>query len=485
MNPPYFLGIDIGTQGARIILIDSRGQVIASSQENFPLSTQSREEQSPQLWWQACLNCLRQVITTVKGRVSPAEILSASVTSTSGTVIPLDRDNEPLHNALMYSDQRSDKQGALCRQIALEFNNQGYTGFNSSSGLSKILWFVNTFPEKAERINLWSHAADYITGKLSGAWGISDQTNVLKSGYDLHKDEWPDYLFRNLPLERKWFPKVVASGVFIGSVEPSLAKYLGLDSAMQIVAGMTDGCASQVASGAVKPGDWNTTIGTTMVIKGVTVQEIKDNENRLYSHRHPEGFWMPGGAANIGADWIVNDFGEDIVTLNESAEKIIPTSSFVYPLRAAGERFPFIAPQARGFEPHGLSKLERFTAGMEGVGYIERYAYELIAKLGGEDIENVFTAGGGSNSEVWLRIRSNILNLPIYKMKNVTGAVGAAILAASTTHFKTITEATRAMTQIEKQIFPEKDLAEKYDAYYRKFVKTLMEKGYINEELYA
>src|SRR5690606_39859763 len=81
-----------------------------------------------------------------------------------------------------------------------------------------------------------------------------------------------------------------------------------------------DGCASQVASGAVNIGDWNTTIGTTLVIKGVTNEEIKDPEGRLYSHRHPEGFWMPGGASNTGADWVSADFSNDLESLNQQAE---------------------------------------------------------------------------------------------------------------------------------------------------------------------
>ena len=52
--PSYFIGIDIGTQGARVILLDTAGNVIASEEETFALSEQSREEQSPVEWWE-CL----------------------------------------------------------------------------------------------------------------------------------------------------------------------------------------------------------------------------------------------------------------------------------------------------------------------------------------------------------------------------------------------------------------------------------------------
>jgi len=125
---------------------------------------------------------------------------------------------------------------------------------------------------------------------------------------------------------------------------------------------------------------------------------------------------------------------------------------------------------------------ERFTANMEGVAYMERFAFELIESLSGEQVNAVFTAGGGSNSDAWLTIRANVLNVPVHKMKYVSGAIGAAVLAASTTHYPSIIEAARAMTKVDKTVKPEKELAEKYEANYQKFVQTMLNKGYIQKE---
>lgn len=485
MTPPFFLGIDVGTQGARVVLIDANGEQAGEVGETFKLDKQSLQEQSPAEWWHACLRSLKALIAQTKNTVDPHTIIAVSVTSTSGTVIPLNALNEPLHNAIMYSDKRSVKEGELCTQKALQFHNSGYTSFNSSSGLSKIVWFAHTFPLEAQKIGKWIHAADFIIGKLSDNWGITDYTNALKSGYDLDKNEWPEYLYTELPLQKEWLPEVVPSGTPIGTLKPGIAAEIGLNMQVQVVAGMTDGCASQIASGAVKVGDWNTTIGTTLVIKGVTVNEIKDPEGRLYNHRHPEGYWMPGGASNIGADWVTQDFNEDLNVLNEKAFELIPTNKLSYPLRQQGERFPFIAPGARGFEEEGLSKEERFAANMEGVAFIERYAYEMIEKLSGEKVAAVYSAGGASNSGTWLTIRSNVMNLPVYKMKHITGAVGAAILAASKTYFSSVTEATRALTQVETAVQPDKVLAEKYNKIYNRFLQVLLNKGYIKNEVYA
>src|SRR5690606_5065000 len=211
-----------------------------------------------------------------KQLVEGLEIKSIGVTSTSGTVIPLDKDNNPLHSAIMYSDQRSAKSSVKVKELAEDFFKEeyGYTNYNSSSGLSKMVWFVENYPEEASKIQYWIHASDYITGQLCGCFNITDYTNALKSGYDVKKNEWSSYIYEKLPIKREWLQEVVPTGQALGFLKTELAEALELNSQIQVVTGLTDGCASQIASGAVEVGDWNTTIGTTMVIKGITHKEI-------------------------------------------------------------------------------------------------------------------------------------------------------------------------------------------------------------------
>lgn len=477
MATACFIGIDVGTQGARVVLMDATGNLLGSREEHFPLHEKMREEQSPTGWWDACLGCLHSLLTDTPHR---SQVKAIAVTSTSGTIVPIDHQHQPLHNAIMYSDGRQAEAGKVCSEIARQYHPHGYTQFNSSSGLSKMCWFVQQFPEAATQLYKFIHAADYITGQLSGRFDITDATNALKSGYDVAAQEWPAYLWQQLPLQPSWLPVVVPAGTPLGKILPSMAAALGLPEEVIIVAGMTDGCASQVAAGAVRPGDWNTTIGTTLVVKGVTTQYINDPSGALYCHRHPEGYWMPGGASNTGADWISKKFPGDLALLNKQALEIIPTGHFSWPLLQQGERFPFVAPQARGFEAVGLSNVESYAAGMEGVAYIERYAYQLIRQLSGEKVEKVYTAGGASNSLAWLTIRSNVLNLPVIKMKHVSGAAGAAILAASKTWYTNIMEATAAMTQVAEEIQPVPSLVKNYDHGYTEFIQLLKEKGYIS-----
>jgi sugar (pentulose or hexulose) kinase len=466
-----FIGIDIGTQGLRVAAMDSKGNLAASCKEHF-IWTDNREEQDPDIWWSVLLDALRNLSHKLKETGSLPRIKAISVTSTSGTVIPLDGNGNPLHAALMYSDKRSHQEAELCSEAS-------GLPLNSSFGLPKMVWFTKQFPDKSLRIRSWCHAADYIIGKLSGIWGITDYTNALKSGYDLEREQWPDYIGSKLQLPLSWFPQVVPPGSVIGTLSTSVCELTGLPSSIRVVAGMTDGCSSQIASGCVKLGDWNTTIGTTLVIKGVTRKPIRDPLGRVYNHKHPQGYWMPGGASNTGADWISRDYRQyDLQLLNLEAAAWTPTPWLCYPLLQEGERFPFVAPAARGFDASGLTPVQTFAARLEGVAYIERLAYECLEDLSGEEAGRIYSAGGGSLSDLWLNIRSSVLQKPIYKMKHVEGSAGAAMVAASQTEFRTLEEAVRSMVQIDKFIEPG-PYQEVYSESFGSFKALLTDKGYL------
>ncbi|MFT4094045.1 MAG: FGGY-family carbohydrate kinase [Niabella sp.] len=485
MSEAYFVGIDIGTQGARVVLLDKRGTPIASEEEAFLLNGLSRVVQSPTLWWACCNRLLSVLFESLADDIDLSAVKSIAVTSTSGTVIPVNKQYEPLYGAIMYSDPGAADEAALCRQAAQEAGVEGYTGFNTSCGLPKMLWFQKQFPEYTKEVYKFIHAADFITGRLCGKYEVTDYTNALKSGYNLHTNQWPAYITGHLGIPAQWLQQVIPSGKPLEVLDRRLSRKWGLSDTVIITTGITDGCASQIASGAVSPGQWNTTIGTTMVIKGVTNDEIRDGLGRIYNHRHPDGYWMPGGAGNIGADWVSRDFSERLSELNLLAEATVPSGAISYPLVQQGERFPFIAPDATGFEAEGLSLIELFVSKMEGVAYVEKYAFELMEHLSGEQVNTVFTAGGASNSDIWLRIRANVLNKKICKMKNVSGAVGAAVLAASGAYYSSLATAAAAMCRVEKIVEPQPALVRKYDQYYKRFILMLQEKKYLGENIYA
>ena len=338
------VGIDLGTQGIRALAVAADGRVVAGAQQSLPAAPGGLpagwSEQDPLGWRRAMMTCLRALTGQLPARTRVAGVC---VDSTSGTILPVDAAGKPLHNALMYNDQRSEPQVQAVRTAGADLQAKlGYV-FGSSYALPKLLWFRRERPEVYALTALFVHAADYLSGCLTGNFALSDTSNALKTGYDLIDLRWPDFIERDLGIELAKLPQVLLPGECMGEINQRAAEESGLPAGTLVYAGATDGTAAQLASGAALPGDWNSTLGTTLVFKGISTRLLPDPLGRVYYHRHPEGWWMPGGASNTGTEWIMRDYpGEDLDLLNRGAESRLPTGLLSYPLAKRGERFPFV-----------------------------------------------------------------------------------------------------------------------------------------------
>lgn len=471
-----YIGVDIGTQGVRVMAIDDRGDLVA--QDHLPLTVDQSppRQHDPEDWWSAVLLLLGSVDASLKRSARSLRPVSISVAGTSGTIIPLDDHYRPICGALMYSDTRAFTENERVRDLAPEL------GCSISWAIPKMMWLQNHHPHLVEHIRAWCHVTDFIIGRLTGQWQMTDETSALKSGYDPVAKAWSSVLWERLGIVRDALPNVVPSGSPIGPVLPSICEETGLPADVIVTTGMTDGCASQVASGAVSLGSWNTTIGTTMVIKGVTQERIANPTAAMYHHRHPDGYWMPGGASNTGAEWISKDYDNcDLESLNRMAQQRTPTRELSYPLCAEGERFPFVAREARGFDPSQLDDVTRFTARMEGVAYLERLAYAILERFSKEPATCVYSAGGGSKSDVWLGIRSGVLQRTVIRSRYPDGAVGAAVVGASRTAFSSLGEAAQRLIKAGRIVEPQRDgSAAIYDDTYHRFCEELHRRGYLD-----
>jgi sugar (pentulose or hexulose) kinase len=246
---------------------------------------------------------------------------------------------------------------------------------------------------------------------------------------------------------------------------------------------MTDGCASQVATGAVGLNQWNSTLGTTLVIKGVTRDLIRDPQGRVYCHRHPDGYWQPGGASNTGGECIARKFDTaNLDALGEQARKLTPTNIIAYPLMRTGERFPFANPAAEGFFlGDARDEATLYTACLEGVGYVERLAYDVLKGLGAEMTDEICVAGGANKAAAWLQIRADILQKTLLVPAHSGAAMGAAIIAAGGTIYQGIVPAARAMVRIVKRVEPRRELQSAYEERYNRFRVELQKRGYLEK----
>jgi D-ribulokinase len=480
--PDVVIGLDLGTQGVRALAVNPRGEVLAAAQQLLAVSPALPPgwfEQDPADWWRAACACLRQVVNDLP----PAtRVDGIAVDSTSGTILPLDGNGQPLYPALMYNDNRSEAQSRRVQVAAQTHQERFGIRFGSSFALPKLLWFKEEQPEIFACTARFLHAADYLAGCLSGEFRYSDASNALKTGYDLIENRWPDFIAHDLDIPLRLLPEVLPIGAPLGAVCQRAGDETGLPPGTLIYAGATDGTAAQFASGAAQPGEWNSTLGTTLVFKGVSRELRLDPLGRVYSHRHPEGWWMPGGASSTGTDWIQAEHpGADLSRLDQAAEQVLPTRWLRYPLLKPGERFPFLCPNAAGFfnAGPGVDEVQRYAAGLEGLALLERLGYETLAGIGLEVGPRIYLTGGGAKSDLWSRLRASVLQKELLLPQVPETAFGAALIAASGCWYSTLGQAARQMVRIARTVAPDSVWGDHYAGQYECFLRELRLRGYL------
>jgi xylulokinase len=483
----YFIGLDIGTQGARVIIASTSGTIAASANSRIKgkLNLTKKEhyfEQGPGTWWEAAKKALQKSINIFKNKdLDIRNIKSIAVDGTSGTVVPFGHDGKVTRNAIMYKDSRSETQAKKVNEYARDvIEKLGYR-FKASFALPKILWIKENEPEIYEATKYFLHQTDYIVGRLTGVFNVSDHLNAFKTGFDLLEYKWPDFIERDIGISLEKLPEVIRPGESISKINSSVAEDLGLPKDTQVIAGMTDSNASIFSSGASIPGDLNSTIGTTLVIKGITPDLVKDDLGRVYCHLHPEGSWLAGGASSTGGECLEYKFkGRDYKKMDQAASGLGPTGLLIYPLVGTGERFPFIAKDAREFiEGKYKSENQLYRGYLEGVSYLEKLSFEIMEELKVEIRDKIYITGGGAKSDVWSQIRADILGKILIRPKVEDTAMGAAIIASSKIYFKDITEASKNMVRIESKFYPQESNTRIYSGFYSNFKDELSKRGYI------
>lgn len=411
--PDLFLGIDIGTSGARALVIDSSGAVRGAGKA--AMAAFGPNHRAPDVWWQAGQAAVKAAL----GQVDPLEVRAVSVDGTSGTMLAVDEDLTPLGDGLMYNDACRDAQ-IIDRIAAAAPGNSAAVGANSA--LARAISLGKAGPASL------LHQADWIAAQFSGR-RISDENNALKTGYDLAARAWPGWISQT-GFDRSLLPEVVAPGTAIGPVTPAAQQAFGLSAGAQVVAGTTDGCASFVATGADAPGESVTALGTTMTIKLLSDQPVSAPEYGIYSHRIL-GQWLAGGASNTGGRVLLKHFdAETIARLTQDIDPETDSPLDYYPLAEPGERFPIADPAlAPRMEPRPQDDAAFLQGLFDGIARIEALAYTRLKELGAPALASVRTVGGGAQNAVWTRMRERRLGVPMRAPASAEAAYGSALLA--------------------------------------------------------
>ncbi|KAE8667392.1 Xylulose kinase-1 isoform 2 [Hibiscus syriacus] len=387
-----YLGMDFGTSGARYALIDKQGTIHAEGKREYP---QYLKEDSMD-WGRSWKTTLFSLLEDVPVHLCPL-VASISLDGTSATTLIIDSNTgELVARPYLYNESCPDAL-PLVKSIA----PINHTVCSGSSTLCKLVsWWNNDNSDKKSTMLL--HQADWLLWLLHGQLGVSDYNNALKVGYDPEIDSYPDWLLSQ-PYARL-LPTVKAPGTSIGHLKGNIR--------------------TQFAR-ATKPGKAVTSLGSTLAIKLLSTTRIEDARYGVYSHRLDDK-WLVGGASNTGGAVLKEIFTDE--QLDKLSEHINPMKASpldYYPLRSVGERFPVADPNMEPrLHPRPESDVEYLHGILESIARIEAKAYILLKDLGATQVDEVFTAGGGSKNDKWTKIRERVLGLPVSRATQTEAAYG-------------------------------------------------------------
>lgn len=496
-----WIGIDLGTQGVRGLVVDDDGQVLAVAER--PLTSHTGEiegrrthEQDPEQWWSATAEVLSQLVGALQEQDGPApEIAGIACDATSGSFLLADPSGRPVTAGLMYDDARGAGELDDVRAAGQVLWQQLGLSVQGSWALPRMVWLARQgrWPDKARLL----HQGDLIVERLVGHPVATDTSQALKSGVDLQAVSWPAEILAALDVPVQSLPSVVLPGAPLGVVSRAAAELTGVAAGTPVFAGCTDGCAAQLGAGAVAPGQWNAVLGTTLVLKGVTEELLHDPTGALYSHRSPDGGWWPGGASSTGAAAVRDLFADtDLETLTRAAARLdLADVPVAYPLTSRGERFPFVAAAAEGFALVGdqattpLAGLgavrddaTAFAAVALGVASIERLCVDLL-DLSGAPVDSVAMTGGGARNLWWTQLRCDLLGVPVQLPERAESALGAAVLAAGGRGAGGLAGAARRLVRQRTVLEPDAGRAQRLLAAHVALVEALSSRGWLDERL--
>ena len=438
----YFLGIDTSTTSSKALLIDENGTVIAVASSPHTLQTPQPlwSEQDPLEWWEAVSLSIRSVL--VKAGISGEAVGAVGLTGQMHGLVLLDGEGEILRPAILWNDQRTQRQ---CDEIHQRIGKERFiqiTGNVALTGFTapKILWVQENEPEVFNQVKHILLPKDYIRYRLTGDYAMDKADGAGTVLFDLKTRTWSPEILEALEINPGWLPPTFEGTEFTGSISEAAASVTGLTTGTPVAAGGGDQAAQAVGVGAVEPGIVGVTVGTSGVVFATTPSALVEPEGRLHAFCHAvPGLWHFMGVMLSAAgslQWYRDTLApgvsfEDLLKEAESAEPGCEGLQFLPYL--SGERTPYPDPLARGgwiglTTRHNRASMSR--ALIEGVSYGFKDIFALIQSAGLGAITQVRASGGGMKSPLWRQILASVLETELVTVNTTEGAAyGAALLA--------------------------------------------------------
>ena len=491
---PYILAFDLGTTALKCALHGLDGTVLAKASEEYQLITPTADsvEMDVETYWQAFKSAVASVLH--KSKVNPNEIKALGVSAQGETLIFVDQQGTPLRRAIVWLDNRAQKEADQLGDLfghRTAYEITGQVKLVPTWPASKILWLRNNEPQVFDKVGKFLLIEDYFLHRLTGEYVCEGSLITSTCYWNFQTRQWWKEMLTELDISEQQLPHYRESGEPIGKLRPEIAEELGLSRDTVACTGALDQACGAIGVGNIKPGIFSENTGAALAICATVNQPILDPGNQMPCHYHG----MPGlymlhtfTSGGIVMRWFRDEFAGPEMRVSKTsgldaynlmgmeAARIRPGCEGLVMLpHLQGAMAPEANPKASGVFygftlRHGRGHFIR--AIMEGVSFIVRRNIEVIEGLG-VPVTEVRSLGGGARSSIWKQMEADIVGRPVVTTTNEEAAtLGAAILAGKAIGvYSSAEEAAEQMIQIKQRFDPNPANRAVYDEAFSTYIR--------------
>ncbi|WP_448249883.1 xylulokinase [Thalassotalea agariperforans] len=434
-----YLGIDLGTSGVKVIILDDNDTLLAQASVAIDVSRPQPlwSEQEPQDWWHATCEAIAEIKQDHADLL--LQVTGVGIAGQMHGATLLDSDNNIIRPAILWNDGRCE---AECKEIeAREPNSRKIAGNIAMPGFTapKLVWLKNHEPENFARVAKVLLPKDYLRFLMTGdfASDMSDSAGTL--WLDVEKRQWSPEMLAATDLTIEHMPALFEGTEITGKLTEEVAKLWGTQQ-VPVVAGAGDNAGGAAGIGVINPHEAFLSLGTSGVyfVANESYQPNPDGAVHAFCHCIPNTWHQMSVILSAASclSWVtqLTGFANEKALLDE-VEKLdfSKPSSVIFLPYLSGERTPHNNPNAQGVFfglGHNTNPAELGRAVLEGVAFAFADGQQVLLDAG-TTINQVSVIGGGAKSPLWGKILASVLNRPLtYREGGEVGpAFGAARLA--------------------------------------------------------
>jgi xylulokinase len=485
MTNALLMGIDIGSGGCKITVIDAKGRICKKRYNEYRTSYPHPgwAEQNPDDWEEALAKTLAQTLSDPGCSVKEIECIT--IGAATHTVVLLDKDGRVLRPAILWTDKRTiaevewlrENHGDMIIEQTLHMPNVNWT-------LPYLVWVQRHEPAVWEKIGKILMPKDYIRYRLTGGVPATDFMDAHGTMlFNVPERRWSEKVCRAASIPMDILPEVFPATRVIGRVSKQAASRFGLREGIPVLVGTTDQACEAFGSGAISPGSGILKLATAGNVAVVTDRACPAPP-RVYAYYHlVDGQWYTlAGTSScaVAYRWLRDTFFTD----ESSADDIYRQMDRMAASAPAGSQGLLFHPSLQGAlgDPYmradflgvmsSHSKKHFVRSVLEGV------AFSLYDCLHRQEALGVVASefrliGGGSRSPLWRRIICDVFGRPMLLPQESDSSFGTALLGGvGIGLFADIAAAVRNCVRIAEEIKPSVETHRLYSQIFEGYQKS-------------